>query len=487
LGERVVRFAGALKTLGLAPGDRVGMLALNSDRYLEYYLSVYWAGLAVNPANIRWNANEIAYSLDDCDTRVLIVDDQFAPMESELRQRSKSLRTVVYAGEGVTPEGMLSYEDMIRDTAPVDDAMRNGSDLAGVFYTGGTTGFPKGVMLSHAGLYINALTLLAEGAVRANAVGLHCAPMFHIADLAFMNALLAAAGTHVIIPKFDPTSVLQTIQAERITATLLVPTMIQMTVDHPTVSDCDLSSLKTVLYGASPISEAVVERATRALPSTDFYQGYGMTELSPLLTLLTPQYHTAEGRKMGKVRSGGRATYCTEVRIVDVNGVEVPRGEVGEITVRGPGMMLGYWNKPQETRSALRDGWMHTGDAGRMDAEGFVFVVDRIKDMIITGGENVYSIEVENAVQQHPAVATCAVISVPDEQWGERVHAVVVLKAGASVTEEAVQEHCKTLIAHYKCPSSVEFVATLPISGAGKVLKSKLREPHWAGRERRVG
>jgi acyl-CoA synthetase (AMP-forming)/AMP-acid ligase II len=486
MGDRVARLAGALRGLGLNPGDRVGMLSLNSDRYLEYYMAVYWAGYAVNPVNIRWSAAEIAYSLDDCDTRVLIVDDQFAPMVPDLKQRSKVLSTLIHAGEGATPDGMLSYESLIDQSQPVEDARRGDADLAGVFYTGGTTGFPKGVMLSHAGLYVNALSIVAEGAVRDGDVGLHAAPMFHLADGAFMNAMFACGGTHVMIPAFAPVAVLQAIERERITASLLVPTMIQMTVDHPDVPKHDLSSLRSVIYGASPISEALIDRATLALPKASFFQAYGMTELSPVATMLRPEFHTKEGRALGKVRSAGRPTYCAEVRIEDVDGHELPRGQVGEIVVKGPGMMLGYWNKPEESAQALRGGWMHTGDAGRMDDQGFVFVVDRIKDMIVTGGENVYSAEVENAVLQHPAVATCAVISIPSDQWGELVHAVVVLKPGATATAEDIQAHCKTLIAGYKCPRSMAFVDALPLSGAGKVLKTKLREPFWQGRERAV-
>jgi acyl-CoA synthetase (AMP-forming)/AMP-acid ligase II len=212
-----------------------------------------------------------------------------------------------------------------------------------------------------------------------------------------------------------------------------------------------------------------------------------MTELSPVATVLRPEFHTREGRALGKIQSAGRPTYCAEVRIEDGDGRELPRGEVGEIVVKGPGMMLGYWNKPEDSAQALRDGWMHTGDAGRMDDQGFVFVVDRIKDMIVTGGENVYSAEVENAVVKHPAVAACAVISIPDDKWGELVHAVVVLKPGAAATAEQIQAHCKALIANYKVPRSIEFAPALPLSGAGKVLKTKLREPHWAGRERQVG
>jgi long-chain acyl-CoA synthetase len=280
---------------------------------------------------------------------------------------------------------------------------------------------------------------------------------------------------------------MQVIQEERVSASLLVPTMIQMLADHPDMARYQLGSLKTVIYGASPISEAVLDRAMKALPSAAFCQAYGMTELSPIATMLLPQYHQPEHRALGKMRSAGTACTLAEVRIVDTEGKEVPLGTVGEVAVRGPGVMLGYWNKPAETAVAVRNGWMHTGDGGRMDEDGFVFIVDRIKDMIVTGGENVYSIEVENAVLKHEAVAMCAVIGIPDAEWGERVHAAVVLKSGAQTTVESIVAHCKTLIANYKCPRSVVFQEALPISGAGKILKNKLREPFWKDQQRSVG
>ena len=223
-----------------------------------------------------------------------------------------------------------------------------------------------------------------------------------------------------------------------------------------------------------------------ALPGVSFVQAYGMTELSPLATFLPAYFHTAEGRKLGKLRSAGRASLCTEVRIVDAQGIEVPRGTVGEVAVRGPNVMQGYWNKPELTAQAVRDGWMHTGDGAYMDHDGFIFVVDRLKDMIISGGENVYSGEVENALAKHPAIQACAVIGIPSEQWGESVHAVVVLKPGHAATVDALIAHCKSLIAGYKCPRSVAFVEALPLSGAGKVLKTALRDPYWQGRARGV-
>ena len=488
--DRVSRLAGALLGLDVGPGDRVGILSQNSDRYVEYFMGVPWAGAAVNPVNTRWSPAEIAYSLDDCDTKILLIDDAFLPLLPDLLGRSTSLRTLIHVGDGPTPEGMLSYEVLLSGASPVPDARRGGADLAGVFYTGGTTGFPKGVMLSHDSLCQNSLFAVAEGMASAGAVGLHAAPLFHIAAITVLGFLWTVGGTHVTLPTFTPLGVLETIERERIDTTVLVPTMIQMMVDHPDAASFDLSSLETMVYGASPINEALVERAVALMPTTNFIQIYGMTEMAPIMTILAGVFHTHEGRELGKIRSAGQPGIGIDVRIVDPEGHELPRGKVGEIIVLSPGVMLGYWNKPEETAKALArpgsEGWMHTGDAGRMDAEGFVFLVDRVKDMIVSGGENVYSVEVEQAVAKHPAVAACAVIGVPDDAWGERVHAVVVLRSGAEASDEDIRTHCKTLIGGYKCPRSVEFIAALPVNGAGKVLKTKLREPYWATRERKI-
>ena len=486
VGARVARFAGVLRGLGLSPGDRIGMMALNSDRYLEYYFGAWWAGCVVNPVNVRWSAAEVAYSLDDCDTTVLIVDDTFVPIVPELRKRSQALRTVVHLGAGAAPKGMLSWEQMVAQANPVEDAMRSGDDLAGVFYTGGTTGFPKGVMLSHTNLASNALTDVADGLVAPGGTGLMVAPMFHLAATALLLGNLVVGSRLVFLPAFTPQGVLGAIQTERVTSALLVPTMIQMVVDHPSLKDHDTSTLADVVYGASPISEGLMNRALAALPSARFTQAYGMTELSPCATFLAPWYHTAEGRSAGKIRSAGRAASACEVRITDPEDRELPRGTVGEVCVRGPGVMQGYWNKPELSAQALRGGWMHTGDAAYMDEDGFVFIVDRVKDMIVTGGENVYSVEVESALSQHVAVAAASVIGIPDDMWGEAVHAVIVLKPGQSVTAEELGAHARTLIAGYKCPRSVEFRDALPLTAAGKVQKTELRKPFWEGQSRNV-
>jgi acyl-CoA synthetase (AMP-forming)/AMP-acid ligase II len=308
-----------------------------------------------------------------------------------------------------------------------------------------------------------------------------------MADVVFMTGLLMRGSTHVIVPTFDPINVLKTMAAERITDCVLVPTMIQMLVDHPSRSAHDISSVRRMIYGASPIDESLLDRALEAFPQAAFFQGYGMTELSPLAAVLAPEFHSREHRASGKLRSAGRATLCAELRVLDEADQSVPAGTVGEIAVRSPCAMQGYLNKPEETAAALKNGWMHTGDGGYLDADGFLYVVDRLKDMIVTGGENVFSIEVENALLKHPSIAACAVIGVPDADWGERVHAVIVLRTGTETIElNVIREHARQYIASYKCPRSIEVRSTLPLSAAGKVLKKTLREPYWQGRTRRV-
>ena len=485
-GARVARYAGALHKLGLRPGDRISMLALNSDTYLEYYLGTYWAGGVVNPLNTRLAVAELAFMLDDCDSKFLIVDQHFVDTAAKLRAQCPKLQALIYAGEGPAPDGLLSYEALLEGAEPAEDALRSGDDLAGIYYTSGTTGRAKGVMLTHANIFSNAVAMVAEGVVSHGCVGLHSAPMFHLADGAFMNAMLAVGGCHVIVPQFEPVAVPETLQRERISDVLLVPTMIQMLVDHPKRGDYDLSSVRNILYGASPIAEALLDRAMAAFPQAGFVQAYGQTELSPVATLLLQAMHGEAGRKQGLHKSNGRAMIGCEVRIVDATDQELPRGQTGQVLVRGPGVMQGYWKLPEDTAEAKRGGWMHTGDAGYMDAQGYVFLQDRVKDMIITGGENVYTIEVENAIALHPAVAQSAVVAIPDERWGEAVHAFVVCKPGQSATAEEIIAHCKQHIAGYKCPRSVDFIEAMPLSGAGKVLKRELRKPYWEGRDRQV-
>ena len=487
-GDRVARLAGALLAMGVARGDRVAVLMLNQDRYLELYFAVAWAGAVIVPLNIRWSAIENEDAMVDCRPKALFVDAAFAGMGADIAKKVGGV-TLVYADDAANPVAGLArdYEQLIAESAPVEDARAADGDLAGIFYTGGTTGRSKGVMLSHRNLMSNARNMAAEGLASDSGVYMHAAPMFHLANAAAMYLHFLTGSSHAVVRMFTPDGVAGAIQQFKVTETLLVPTMVQMVVDHPGLEKFDLSSLRGVLYGASPISEALMNRAMEKLPTTQFSQAYGMTELSPCATILPWKDHIGEGRAKGRHRSAGRPTYMVDVRIVDSDDTPVAPGVVGEIVAYGETVMMGYWERPEETAKAVVDGWMHTGDGGYMDADGYVYVVDRIKDMIISGGENIYSAEVENCIAQHPAVAQCAVIGIPSDQWGETVHAVVMRKPGASVTPEEIIAFCKERIAGYKCPRSVKIQDDmLPLSGAGKILKRELRAPYWENKQRSV-
>ena len=485
--DRVARLAGGIVELGMQDGDRIAMLALNSDRYLEYFFAVPWAGGVFVPVNTRLAAPEVSYWLNDSGSSILFIDDTFLPMLETLRQNCPAVRQVIYVGDGPAPAGLTHFEALIETGKPATPSARQGENLAGIFYTGGTTGVSKGVMLSHRNLLMNALFVIPAMGFSPETNWLHSAPMFHMADGTATFGVTMAGGTHTFIPRFEVDAALAAIAEHQVTASVFVPTMINMIVNHPDVGRYDLASLRSVLYGASPMPEALLRRALQVWPAVRFTHGYGQTEASPFLTALPPEYHDPEGPFADKMASIGFPHMGAEIRILDPEDNEVERGSVGEICARAPNVMQGYWNKPELTAETLRNGWLHTGDGGYMDEDGFLFIVDRVKDMIISGGENVYSAEVENALYQHPAVLECAVIGVPDEKWGERVHAIVRRKPEQESDAEALIAHCQTLIAGYKCPRSLEFRdEALPLSGAGKILKSELRKPYWEGHNRQV-
>ncbi|MBN9409240.1 MAG: long-chain-fatty-acid--CoA ligase [Burkholderiales bacterium] len=486
-GDRVARLAGALRTLGVARGDRIAILAPNTDRFLEALYAAWWIGAIATPLNCRWSADELAYALQDSGARLLLADDPFAGLVPVLRARAPALEQVAWMGDDARrPAQSLAWEPWLTGAAPVADVRAAGDDAAVLFYTGGTTGRAKGVLLSHAGLFATTLASIVIGGRAPGAVCLHALPMFHVGGLAVVLQAMAGQCTQVMLAAFDPAVFFGLIASERVSEAALVPTMIRRVVDHPGVAQADLSSLERLYYGASPIDGTLLEQTIACLPGVALTQFYGMTETAGIAVALPDWCHGADSRALGRHLAAGLPTPCMEVRVVRPDGADAAPGEVGEVWLRGPGVMLGYWQLPVQTAEVLHDGWMRTGDGGRLDAEGLLHIVDRLKDMIVTGGENVYSTEVENAVLSLPGVAQCAVIGVPDAQWGERVHAVVVAHPGAAVDAAAVVAHCKSLIAGYKCPRSVEFRDQLPVSGAGKLLKYQLREAHWADRERRA-
>lgn len=491
VSRRVAKLAGGLGGLGLSRGGRVAVLAHNSDRYLEAFFAVAWAGGVLVPLNIRLPPAELADMLGDAGAEILIIDDALASRVPALTATVRTLNHYVLAGEGEIPVGAWGYEDLLAAADPIPDAERGGDAVAAILYTGGTTGRSKGVMLSHDNIVSNAMSLLAALYRGAPWTYLHTAPMFHVADFQFNTAVTLQAATHVFVPKFTPEVTLKAIADHRVTHLCLVPTMLTMLMNTlmntAGIRDYDLSSLQRIHYGGSPMPPAVIAKAKTLLPHVALSQGYGQTETAPNISILLEDRHTLDGRLAGKIESAGQPVHLMEVTIVDSEDNGLPLGQVGEVTVRGPHVMAGYWKNPVETEVALRRGWMHTGDAGYIDEDGFLFIVDRVKDMIISGGENVYSAEVESVLYEHPAVAMCAVIGIPDALWGEAIHAVVVLKEGQSLSEEALIRYCRNNIAAYKCPRSVDIRREpLPMTGTGKILKQALRAPFWQDKSRRV-
>jgi acyl-CoA synthetase (AMP-forming)/AMP-acid ligase II len=471
----VVRFAGLLTETGIKPGDRVAVLAHNSDHYYDAYFAIFWAGAIIVPLNTRLSVAELAFQIEDVGAALLIHGDGFEATATALHERFPALSGVAFG------ESSGSLRARIANCAMTEDADRADHDVAGIFYTGGTTGLPKGVMLTHRNLVSVADNLIMMIRFSPDCVNLHCAPMFHLADIGLFTVTMTA-GTHVFAQHLDADTIMRLVAAHKVTHVFTVPAVID-TLARTEDGLHDLSSLRMLGYGGSPMPEATLARAEKRFPGMEFVQGFGMTEM-PSITYLLPEDHRGT---TGKLRSVGVPGYGYEIRVVDADDKEVPRGTIGEIVGRGPCVMAGYWNRPEETAKALRSGWMHSQDAGFMDADGYVHITDRMKDMIVSGAENIYSVEVENALNLHPDVRECAVIGVPDEQWGERVHAIIVPNAGSGIDEPSLRAFLAERIARYKCPKSWEHrTDPLPRSAIGKILKANLRAPHWEGRERRV-
>jgi long-chain acyl-CoA synthetase len=473
LGDRVARLGGALDALGVEPGGFVGVLAGNAPAHLECWLAVPAFGRVINSLNHRLTPDELAFMVDDSRTPVLVADDARLDVARALKERCESVRHVVHAGDGPCPEDCLHYESLLEQAPPATPGDVPGDSPAAISYTGGTTGLPKGVMLSHANLVANAKHFLFTDALTAGDRYVHAGPMFHVADSTMVHCVTWAGGAHILLDRFDVGRLVDAIQRERATVLVLVPTMLRMLLDHLDAHPADLTSLRLVHYAAAPMPATLLDRAMRALPC-DFLHGYGMTEAAPGVTYLPPADH----RRGRHLRSVGHAIPGVQLEIRDLHGHPLPDGEIGEVCVRGPNVMLGYFSRPDATAEVLSDdGWYRTGDAGRLDG-GYLYLADRLKDMIVSGGENVYSIEVENVIAAHPAVAEVAVVARPDERWGERVHAIVVPEPGAACDAAAIVEHCRERMAGFKIPRSVELRdEPLPRSGAGKVLKARLRAP----------
>jgi len=467
LGARCRRLAGAMRKLGLAPQDRVGVVALNSDRYLELYLGLPAAGYVLVPVNSRLAPAEMRAILDDAGVSVVFADAEYPGTDGV-----DQVLTI--------PD---DYEDLLAaaDELPFNDAVTE-NDLAALFYTSGTTGAAKGAMHTHRSLVSSGLHFMATWPFDRQTRWLVASPMFHTGGILATLATVWAGGTHVIMPRFDPDLAVDLIEREAVTHTLLVPTMLAAAAGAQLARPRDVSSLRYLSHGASPISAETLRRTRQAFPAAELLHVYGTTETTPITTLLP---HEERILDTPLVRSCGQPAMGVEMRVVNDAMEDLPPGAVGQMAVRSPSVMAGYWRKPEATAEVMHGDWYLTGDLGYRDEQSYVYLVDRAKDMIVSGGENIYSTEVEDALGSHPAVREVAVFGVPDPRWGEAVYAVVF--ASQQVTADVLAAHCRQRIAGFKVPRRIELRAEpLPKSAAGKILKRDLREPHWAGQQTQV-
>jgi len=486
IGERVAGLARFFQAQGIVPGDRISMLEVNSHACLEAYYAASGIGAILNPLNYRLAPKEIAYILRDSGSRWLLANKLFAAQVQDLFEEDTPLEGITWiGGQEAVPRQIIchDYEEVIQSHQGVFDPVPVREDnVAHLYYTSGTTGRPKGVMLTHKNVCLHALGTIAELKLADSDIWGHIAPMFHLADAWATFAFTWVGARHVMVGQFDPETVMATIESEQITLSNLIPTMLNLMIKHPRVGDYDYSSLRVILSGGAPIAPQVVRSIMESF-GCDYIQTYGMTETSPYLTFSILKQHlldlSAEDRLKYKSKTG-RPFMGVELKVVDENASPVADDEqqVGEIWVRGDTVTTGYWNLPDETQRAFTDGWLRTGDLAVVDAEGYVNIVDRKKDMIVTGGENVYSTEVENVLYMHPKVLEAAVFGVPDEKWGESVRAAVVLKKDATASEAEIIEFCKQYQASYKAPKTIVFLAELPKTGSGKITKKVLRESH---------
>ena len=470
--HRCELLVGALRGFGVARGERVAILANNSLEFFEAYVGIPSGGMVVGPLNTRHAMPELVYALADSGAQILLTD------RADVGELANMVQRVIFLSD--------EYEALLAAAtpAPLGEGVVE-TDLAGLFYTGGTTGASKGVMLTHRNLIANALNWLASVPQNASDRSLVMAPMFHAAG---SNGILAAmwqGALQVPLGTFDPAAVLDLIEQHRINMTLGVPSMLAAIAEEQHANPRDTSSLQVLTHGGSPIATEVVRRTSSAFPSARMIEVYGATETSPLATLLDDEETLVDSPL---ARSCGRAVLGCSISVRDTEGNELPTGEVGEVVVAGTNIMQGYWNKPEQTAEVLKHGGYWTGDMGYFDAQGFLFLVDRSKDMIVSGGENVYSTEVEDILYRHPGVLEAAVFGVPDDIWGEAVHAVVVPRADSPPLDPAeLIAFCREYIGGYKVPKGIDVQhEALPKSGPGKVLKRELRAPFWEGVDRAV-
>ena len=481
--RRVYQVFHAEQAMGISRGGRVAMLDFNSYRYLELYFGMALTGDVLLPLNIRLTAAEYTYILNNAEAEAIIFHADFKPTIARIRPDLLTVKQF-YIAEGPADEPWITgtYEDSISKAAsdPVESALEDENAVLNLYYTSGTTGNPKGVMLTHRNIYANALTTIISFKLEDATVWHHIAPLFHLADAFFIWSVTYQGGKHVMQRQFVPKTVLETMQSEKVTAAMMVPTMINFLLNVPEMETFDLSSLQWVMVGGAPMSPANAKRMTKLL-GCKYISGYGLTETCPLLTvgnLKDTLTDLSEDEQMTYITRTGLEVVGVDLKVVDSEGKDVPKDgkTVGEIIARGDNVMKGYWKLPRETETAIVGGYFRTGDLATVDAENYMLIVDRAKDIIISGGENISSVEVENVLYMHQSVLECAVIAVPDEKWGEIPKAVVTLKPNTQATEKELVDFCRERLAAFKSPKSITFVSELPKTGSGKILKTELRK-----------
>ncbi|MBC7999526.1 MAG: long-chain-fatty-acid--CoA ligase [Leptolyngbya sp.] len=490
-GQSVASLAAGLAAMGILQGETVGIVCPNGHQYLESYYACAVSGIVLNPINFRLAAREIATILIDSESKALIVHQDFYDLlknalDSELGADLKDLKIIFIGTEPPAVDNWhKAYLELFIETADahLPERIIAGADLAQLYYTSGTTGKAKGVMLTHDNVASHALASLTELGLTDEDTWAHIGPMFHLLDAWSVFAATWAGARHVFVSYFEPEAVLDLLVAEKVTKTALVPTMLNSMLNSPSLADRKFPDLKFLMTAGSPVAPEIVKRACLAF-ECEYLQFYGMTETSPFLTISKPPSSMKDAsldQKLTVISRTGRTFIGVELKVIREDGTHVDCDDidVGEIVVRGPSVTPGYWKQKEATEATIRGGWLYTGDLAVMDSTGSVNIVDRKKDMIITGGENVYSTEVEYAIYEHPDVVECAVFGIPDQKWGEKVKAVIVKKADSKLTEEEVIAFIRTRLAAYKAPRAVEFIDALPKTGSGKIYKKGLKDSHW--------
>jgi len=485
LNHRINRLANALAKMGCRPGDRLTVLAENTHKYLEVYFAAAKLGMSVTPLNYRLSDDEIIHIVNDSEASCFFAGDGYEERVSKMHDRLQAINA--WIGFDHHSPGFIVYEDMLKDASEKEpDVEVDEDDPAVLMYTGGTTGLPKGVMLSHRNILTGVISANLMSGITSEDATCFVLPLFHVS---FWPAfcLLLAGGKVAINRKPDLNEILRIIQDERCTHMNAVPTVYGWLLQFGNVDAYDLSSLKLLSYAGSPFPPEVLKQCMEKFGSI-FAQGYGATETAGgAISLLRDEDHAVSGPKAGLLVSAGKASLCSEIRIVDENGLALPSHQTGEIVVKGKHVMMGYWKNPELTQKTLQGGWYHTGDMGYMDDNGYLFLLDRKADMIVTGGENVYPKEVEDVLYEHLAVSMAAVVSAPDQKWGERVQAVVVLKPDQITTEEELIGFCKKKLGGYKWPKAIAFWESIPTTPIGKILRKDVKKKFWEGHERSIG